>query len=148
MRTRFCPYTGRCWSEKTRISAYFTKCYICIFSYIIFLVAFKRKFNTLVILVIVYVRSRSRLQDVFCKKGALKNFAKCTRKHLCQSLFFNKSAGLRPATLLKKRLWYRCFPVNFAKFSRTPFLRNTPVVASIDHKEYILIIKAETLQIH
>ena len=28
---------------------------------------------------------------------------------------------LRPATLLKKRLWYRCFPVNFVKFLRTPF---------------------------
>ena len=27
--------------------------------------------------------------------------------------------GLRPATLLKKRLWRRCFPVNFAKFLRT-----------------------------
>ena len=25
-----------------------------------------------------------------------------------------------PATLLKKRLWHRCFPVNFAKFLRTP----------------------------
>ena len=25
------------------------------------------------------------------------------------------------ATLLKKRLWHRCFPVNFAKFTRTPF---------------------------
>ena len=30
--------------------------------------------------------------------------------------------GLRPATLLKKRLRHRCFPVNFAKFLRTPFL--------------------------
>ena len=30
--------------------------------------------------------------------------------------------GLRPATLLKKRVWYRCFPVNFVKFLRTPFL--------------------------
>ena len=28
--------------------------------------------------------------------------------------------GLRPATLLKKRLWHRCFPLNFAKFLRTP----------------------------
>ena len=27
-----------------------------------------------------------------------------------------------PATLLKKRLWHRCLPVNFAKFLRTPFL--------------------------
>ena len=31
----------------------------------------------------------------------------------------------RSATLLKKRLWRRCFPVNFAKFLRTPFLQNT-----------------------
>ena len=31
----------------------------------------------------------------------------------------------RPATLLKKRLWHRCFPVNFVKFLRTPFLQNT-----------------------
>ena len=36
---------------------------------------------------------------------------------------FNKVAGLRAATLLKKRLWHRCFPVNFAKFLRTPFIK-------------------------
>ena len=30
--------------------------------------------------------------------------------------------SLRPATLLKKRLWHRCFPVSFAKFVRTPFV--------------------------
>ena len=28
---------------------------------------------------------------------------------MCQGLFFNKVADLRPATLLKKRLWHRCF---------------------------------------
>ena len=32
---------------------------------------------------------------------------------------------VQPATLLKKRLWHSCFPVNFAKFLRTPFLQNT-----------------------
>ena len=32
---------------------------------------------------------------------------------------------LSPATLLKKRIWHRCFPVNFVKFLRTPFLQNT-----------------------
>ena len=42
--------------------------------------------------------------EVFCKKIALKNFAKFTGKHLCQGLFFNKVAGFRPSTLLKKRL--------------------------------------------
>ena len=31
--------------------------------------------------------------EVFCKKSVLKNFAKFTRKHLCQRLFFNKVAG-------------------------------------------------------
>ena len=35
-----------------------------------------------------------------------------------RSLLFNNVAGLRPATLLKKRLWQRCFPVNFPKFLR------------------------------
>ena len=34
--------------------------------------------------------------------------------------FFNKIAGLRPATVLKKGLWHMCFPVNFAKFVRIP----------------------------
>ena len=47
---------------------------------------------------------RSSCPEVFCKKGVLGNFAKFTGKHLCQSLFFNKVAGLRPAILLKKRL--------------------------------------------
>ena len=59
--------------------------------------------------------------EVFYKKGVLKNFAKFTGKHLCQSLFFNKVAGIRTATLLKKRLWHKYFPVNFAKFLRAPF---------------------------
>ena len=65
---------------------------------------------------------RSSPPEVFCKKGVLKNFTKFTEKHLCQSLFLNKDAALRPVTLLKKRLWHRYFPVNFAKFLRAPFL--------------------------
>ena len=73
-------------------------------------------------LFLVMQNSRS---EVFCKKFVLRNFAKFTRKHLCQSLFFDKVAILRPASLLKKRLWYRCFLVNFGKFLRTPFLQNT-----------------------
>ena len=32
----------------------------------------------------------------------------------------------RPVTLLKKRLWHRCFPVNFAKFLRNQFYRTAP----------------------
>ena len=37
--------------------------------------------------------SRSSGLEVFCKNGALRNFAKFTGKHLCQSLIFNKVAG-------------------------------------------------------
>ena len=37
--------------------------------------------------------------EMFYEKGVLKNFAKFTGKHLCQSLFFNKVEGLRPAAL-------------------------------------------------
>ena len=42
---------------------------------------------------------------VFCKKAVIRNFAKFTGK--------NKVPGLK------------CFPVNFAKFLKTPFLQNT-----------------------
>ena len=63
--------------------------------------------------------------EVFYEKVVPRNFTKFTEKHRCHSLFFNKVADLRPATLLKKRLWHRCFPEKFAKFLRTPFIRNT-----------------------
>ena len=36
-----------------------------------------------------------------------------------------RKKSLRPATLLKWRLWHRCFPVNFAIFLKTLFLQNT-----------------------
>ena len=45
---------------------------------------------------------RSSYPEVFCEKGALRNFVKFTGKHPCKSLFFNKVAGLRPVTLFKK----------------------------------------------
>ena len=31
--------------------------------------------------------------EAFCTKDVLRNYAKCTGKHLCQRLFFNKVAG-------------------------------------------------------
>ena len=92
---------------------------------------------------------RKQPPEMFYKKGVLRNFTKFTGKHLWQSLFFNKVAdqhpcrsvisinllcnfieitlrhGWRSANLLKKRLWQRCFPVYFVKFSRTYFLQNT-----------------------
>ena len=64
---------------------------------------------------------RSSHQRSSIKKGVLRNFTKFTGKDLCQSLFFNKVAGLWDATLVKKRLWHRYFPVNFVKFSKNTF---------------------------
>ena len=60
---------------------------------------------------------------VLQKKSVLKNFANFTGKHLCQSLFFNKVAGLSlsACNFIKKETWHRCFPVNFPKFLRIPF---------------------------
>ena len=62
--------------------------------------------------------------EVFYKKDACQNFVKYTQKHLYQSFFFIKVGGLSSATLLK-RLLRKCFPVNFVKFSKKPFLQNT-----------------------
>ena len=59
--------------------------------------------------------------DVLYQKDILKSFAKFAGKNLCQSLFFNKVAGLRPAALLKKRPWQSCFLVNYEKFLKTLF---------------------------
>ena len=76
--------------------------------------------------------SRNSRPEVFCKNDVLRNSEKVTGKHLCQSLFFNKVADLRSTTLLKKRLWHRCFPVNFVKFLRIPFLT--------EHLQWLLLV--------
>ena len=34
----------------------------------------------------------------------------------------HENISIKRSLLLKKRLRYRCFPVNFSKFLRTPFL--------------------------
>ena len=67
---------------------------------------------------ILFTCLRSSHQKCSLRKGVLRNFAKFTGKHLCQSLFLNKVAGLRPATLLKTRVWHRCFTCEFCEISR------------------------------
>ena len=53
--------------------------------------------------------------EAFYKKMCSWKFHKIHRKTPVPEAFFNKVAGLRPATLLKKRFGYRCFPANFVK---------------------------------
>ena len=50
------------------------------------------------------------------EKGVLKKFPKFAEKQMRQAFFFKKVAALNPATLLKKRLWHRCFLLNIQKF--------------------------------
>ena len=61
--------------------------------------------------------------EVFCKKGFLRNFAKFTAKYQCQSM-------CQPATLLKRKLCHRCFPVSFCEISKNNIFYRTPLVAA------------------
>ena len=69
---------------------------------------------------------------MFCKICVLKNFVKFTGKQLCQSLLFNKVAGLRLVTLLKKRLW-QMFSCEFREIFRNTFF--------IEHLRWLLLNK-------
>ena len=66
----------------------------------------------------------------FCKKSVLKKFRKIHQKTPVLDSLFKRFSGLRPGTLLKKRLQHRCFQVNFVTFLRTPFSQNTSVICS------------------
>ena len=66
---------------------------------------------------------------MFCKKAILRKFAKLTEKHLCQSPFFNKVAGLRPETLLKKTL-AQVLSCEFCEIPKNTFSYKTPSVAA------------------
>ena len=81
---------------------------------------------------------RNNHQRCSMKKGIVRNFGKCAGKHLCQSFFFNKFAGLRLPTLLKKRLWHRRYLVNFVKLLRTPFLQNTSRLLLLNAKNSLI----------
>ena len=61
-----------------------------------------------------FTNDRSSHRMCAIKKGVQKIFTKFSRNCLCQSLFFDIAAGLRP---------HDCFSVTFAKFLRIPFSR-------------------------
>ena len=59
--------------------------------------------------------------EVFYKNGVLRKFTKFTGKHTCQSLFFNKVAGL----LIKKEALAQVFSWEFCEiFKNTFFTRH------------------------
>ena len=69
-----------------------------------------------------FLVGKSSRPEVFCKKGVLRNFVKLTEKHLCQSLLFNKVAGLRPLA--------RVFSCEFGEISKNTFCYRIPLDAS------------------
>ena len=69
---------------------------------------------------VLFQKTRRSRSQMFFKIGIFKNFAVFIGKHQRWSLFLIILQTGRPA----KRHQYRCFPVNIAKFLRTPFLQN------------------------
>ena len=69
-------------------------------------------------------RFRSSLPETFSKKGVLKTFTNFTGKHLCQSLFLNKVAGLMPEILAQM------FFCEFCEIFENMFFYRTPPVAT------------------
>ena len=67
---------------------------------------------------------------MFCKKVFLEIWQN-SQENTCAWISIFKVAGLRPVTLLKRRLWHRRFPVNFVKFLWTLFF--------IEHPRWLLL---------
>ena len=86
---------------------------------------------------------RNSPSSYYCVSGAVvrrcsvkKVFLAISQNSQKNRLFFNKVARLRPATLLKKSLWHRCFSVNFAKFLRTAFFA--------EHLRWLLLVSGNS----
>ena len=67
-----------------------------------------------------HTKDRSSHQRCSVIKGRHKNFATFTGKHL----FVLESLFNKVCNFIKKRLKHKCFPLNIAKFLRTPTLKN------------------------
>ena len=108
----------------------------------------------------IFAEVEKQMEAVVQRSSVKKVFSEISHnsgEHLRQSLFFNKVAGLRLATLLKKRLWHKCFPVNFGKFRRTPFFKEhlwwlllsiTPVLQFVFKSQYCKIFKCTYFEEH
>ena len=70
-----------------------------------------------------HILDRSSHWRCSVRNDVLRNFTNFTGKNLSQALFMSEP---KACNFIKKRLWHRCFLVNFAKFLRTP-----PATASV-----------------
>ena len=72
-------------------------------------------------------------------KNVFLEISQNPQENTCARVSFSIKLLAWPATLLKKRLWRRCFPVNFVKFLRTPFF--------IEHFWWLLLPFLNTVKI-
>ena len=79
---------------------------------------------------IVFSVQKQFSEDVCSVKKVFIKMLQNAQENTCTRVFF-ECCRLRSAILLKKRPWHRCFPVNFAKFSRTSFF--------VEHLRWLLL---------
>ena len=80
-----------------------------------------------------FLTLKSNHQRCSTKKGVFKNFAKFTWKHVCQSLYFNKNAGLNLQH--SKETLAQVFSCEFCNiFINTFFTKHLQVTAPEDWK--------------
>ena len=72
-------------------------------------------------------QERTSLPEAFCKRDVLRNFANFRRKHLCQSLFFNK---VETCNFIKKETLVQVFCCEFCEISKNTFSYRTTLVAA------------------
>ena len=72
----------------------------------------------------IFLKAEAVVRTCSVKKVFLKISQNSQEKTCARVSFFNKVTGLKLATSLKKRLWHKCFPVNFAKFLTTYFIEH------------------------
>ena len=76
------------------------------------------------------VYSRSSRPECSVKEMFLETLQNSQENTCARDSFFNKVVDLQHATLLKKRLWHRCFFCEFCEISKNTFFNRIHLVAA------------------
>ena len=77
-------------------------------------------------MIINQLKHRSSHRRCSVRKGVLRNFAKFTGKHLCQSFFINKEKKRRKKSFIKKETLAQVLSCEFCEISKNNFPYRTP----------------------
>ena len=74
-----------------------------------------------------YKTSSQILPEAVAQRCSVKKvfleISRNSQENTCVRVSFSIKLQAEVCNFIKKRLWYRCFPVKFVKFPRTPFLK-------------------------